>query len=324
MTRAIRIHEFGGPEVLRWDEIELGEPGPGEARVAHRAIGVNFIDTYHRSGLYPVKLPSGLGGEGAGVVVSVGPDVDRVAPGDRVAYASPTPAGSYSEERVMPAKWLVKLPDEIDDETAAAMFLKGLTSWYLLRKTYSVQPGQWILLYAAAGGVGLIATQWARQLGARVIGVVSTPAKRRMALAHGCEVVLLAASDIVAQVRELTGGEGVPVVYDPIGRDTLFTSMDCLQPRGLLVSFGNASGPVDSLNLLDLLKRGSLYVTRPTLWNYVTNREELAEGAGELLAHFSAGNIRIEIGQRFPLSEAAAAHHMLEARLTTGSTVLLP
>ena len=205
MTRAIRIHEFGGPKVLRWDEIELGEPGPGEARVAHRAIGVNFIDTYHRSGLYPVKLPSGLGGEGAGVVVSVGPDVDRVAPGDRVAYASPTPAGSYSEERVMPAKWLVKLPDEIDDETAAAMFLKGLTSWYLLRKTYSVQPGQWILLYAAAGGVGLIATQWARQLGARVIGVVSTPAKRRMAMAHGCEVVLLAASDIVAQVRELTG-----------------------------------------------------------------------------------------------------------------------
>ena len=324
MTRAIRIHEFGGPEVLRWVEVELGEPGPGEARVAHRAVGVNFIDTYHRSGLYPVKLPSGLGGEAAGVVVSVGPDVDRVAPGDRVVYASPTPAGSYSEQRIMPAKWLVKLPDEVDDETAAAMFLKGLTTWYLMRKTYSVQAGQWILLYAAAGGVGLIASQWARQLGARVIGVVSTAAKRRMALAYGCDTVLLADSDIVAQVRELTGGEGVPVVYDPVGKDTLFTSLDCLQPKGLLVSFGNASGAVDSLNLLDLLKGGSLYVTRPTLWNYVTNREELDEGAGELLAHVRAGKIRVEIGQRFPLSEAAAAHHILEARLTTGSTILLP
>ena len=324
MTKAIRIAEFGGPEVLQWVDMELGEPGPGEARVAHRAVGVNFIDTYHRSGLYPVKLPSGLGGEAAGVVVGVGPEVDHVAPGDRVAYASPTPAGSYSEERIMPAKWLVKLPDGIGDETAAAMMLKGLTSWYLLRKTYSVRPGQWILLYAAAGGVGLIAAQWARQLGARVIGVVGTEAKRRLALARGCEAVLLSDSDIVAQVRELTGGEGVPVVYDPVGRDTLFTSLDCLRPRGLLVSFGNASGAVDSLNLLDLLRRGSLYVTRPTLWNYVTNREELGEGAGELLGHISAGSIRIEIGQRFPLSEAAVAHRALEARLTTGSTILLP
>ena len=324
MTKAIRIEEFGGPEVLRWVDVELGEPGPGEARVAHRAVGVNFIDTYHRSGLYPVGLPGGLGGEGAGVVVSVGPGVDYVAPGDRVAYAAPTPAGSYSEERIMPAKWLTRLPDSIDDETAAAMMLKGMTSWYLLRRSYRVQAGDWILIYAAAGGVGSIATQWARSLGAHVIGVVSTAEKRRLALANGCEHVLLADSDIVEQVRELTGGEGLPVVYDPIGKDTLFTSMKCLRPRGLLVSYGNASGPVDSLNLLDLLKHGSLYVTRPTLWHYVTNREEVGEGAGELLARFADGSIKIEIGQRYPLRDAADAHRALEARQTTGSTVLLP
>lgn len=224
----------------------------------------------------------------------------------------------------MPAKWLMKLPDSIDDETAAAMVLKGLTSWYLLRQTYRVQRGDWILLYAAAGGVGSIATQWARSLGAHVIGVVSTEEKRRLALAHGCDHVLLADSDIVAQVRDITSGAGVPVAYDPVGKSTLFTSMDCLKPRGLLVSFGNASGPVDSLNLLDLLSHGSLYVTRPTLWHYVTNREELAEAGGELLQQVSAGNIRIEVGQRFPLRDAADAHRALEARQTTGSTVLLP
>ena len=323
MTKAIRIEEFGGPEVLRWVDVELGEPGPGEARVAHRAVGINFIDTYHRSGLYPVKLPSGLGGEGAGVVVSVGPDVDHVAPGDRVAYAAPTPAGSYSEERIMPAKWLTRLPDAIDYDTAAAMMLKGMTSWYLLRRTYCVKAGDWILIYAAAGGVGTIATQWARSLGANVIGVVSTEEKRQLALAHGCNHVLLADSDIVGQVRDITDGAGLPVVYDPIGKDTLFTSLECLKPRGLLVSFGNASGPVDSLNLLDLLKYGSLYVTRPTLWHYVTTREQVNEGAGELLAQFDAGNIKIEIGQRFPLRDAADAHRALESRQTTGSTVLL-
>lgn len=324
MTKAISIEEFGGPEVLRWVDVELGEPGPGEAHVAHRAVGVNFIDTYHRSGLYPVKLPSGLGGEGAGVVVSVGPDVDHIAPGDRVAYAAPTPAGSYSEERIMPAKWLTRLPDTIDDETAAAMMLKGMTSWYLLRRTYRVQPGDWILIYAAAGGVGSIATQWARTLGADVIGVVSTEEKRQLALTHGCHHVLLADSDIVSQVRELTDGKGLPVVYDPIGKDTLFTSMKCLKPRGLLVSYGNASGPVDSLNLLDLLKHGSLYVTRPTLWHYVTTRGEANEAAGELLAQYAAGNIKVEIGQRFPLRNAADAHRALESRQTTGSTVLVP
>jgi len=324
MAKAIRIEEFGGPEVLRWVDVELGEPGPGEARVAHRAVGINFIDTYHRSGLYPVKLPSGLGGEGAGVVVSVGPDVDYIAPGDRVAYAAPTPAGSYSEERIMPAKWLTRLPDSIDDETAAAMMLKGMTSWYLLRRTYRVQPGDPILIYAAAGGVGTIATQWARSLGALVIGVVSTEEKRQLALARGCHHVLLADSDIVEQVRDITDGEGLPVVYDPIGKATVVTSMKCLKPRGLLVSFGNASGPVDSLNLLDLLKYGSLYVTRPTLWHYVTTREEVTEAAGELLAQHAAGNIKVEIGQRFPLRNAADAHRALESRQTTGSTVLIP
>lgn len=324
MTHAIRFSEFGGPEVLEWVEVDVGDPGPGEARVRHTAIGINFIETYHRSGLYPVPLPAGLGGEAAGVVVSVGPDVEHVAPGDRVAYAGPGPGGSYSEERVMSAEWLVKLPESISDDTAASMMLKGLTSWYLLRKTYQVQSGEWTLLYAAAGGVGLIAAQWARMLGARVIGVVSTEEKRQLALAHGCEVVLLSDSDIVAQVRELTGGAGLPVVYDPVGKETLFTSLDCLRPRGLLVSFGNASGAVDSLNLLELAKRGSLYVTRPVLGSYVTNREELDEGCAELFGAVLAGDIKIETGQRFPLREAADAHRALEARQTKGSTLLIP
>jgi len=323
MARAIRVNEFGGPEALRWVEVDVGEPGPGEARVAHTAVGMNFIDTYRRSGLYPVELPSGLGTEAAGVVVSVGEGVDHIASGDRVAYAM-GPQGSYSEERVMPAQWLVKLPEAVSDDTGAAMMLKGLTSWYLLRQTYRVQPGDWILLYAAAGGVGLIAAQWARQLGARVIGVVSTEEKRQLALAHGCEVSLLSDDDIVGAVRELTGNEGTPVVYDPVGKDTLFTSLDCLKRRGLLVSFGNASGPVDSLNLLELAKRGSLFVTRPTLAGYVTNREELETGCAELFEQVESGNIRIEIGQRFPLSEAAEAHRALEARRTTGSTLLVP
>lgn len=323
MTRAIRIDEFGGPEILQWVEVDVGDPGPGEARVAHTAIGINFIDTYRRSGLYPVELPSGLGTEAAGVVVSVGEGVDYLAPGDRVAYAQ-GPQGSYSEERVMPASCLVKLPADVSDDTGAAMMLKGLTSWYLLRRTYRVQPGERILLYAAAGGVGLIAAQWASQLGAHVIGVVSTEEKRRLALAHGCETVLLSSEDIVGAVRELTGGEGLPVVYDPVGKDTLFTSLDCLRPRGLLVSFGNASGPVESLNLLELAKRGSLYVTRPVLASYVTNRDDLEQGCAELFEQVLGGHVAIEVGQRFPLSDAADAHRALEARQTTGSTLLVP
>ena len=263
MTQAIRINEFGGPEKLEFVEVEVGEPGPGQARIAHTVIGVNFIDTYHRSGLYPIKLPSGLGGEAAGTVVSVGAGVEHVVPGDRVAYAVPKPSTSYSEECVIDAMWLIKLPDDVADDTAAAMMLKGLTSWYLLRQTYVVQAGDTILLYAAAGGVGLIAVQWAKHLGARVIGVVSTEEKRQLALAHGCEEVLLADSDIVTAVREITNGDGVPVVYDPVGKDTLYQSLDCLRRRGLLVSFGNASGAVECLPLLELAKRGSLYVTRP-------------------------------------------------------------
>ena len=323
MIRVIQVKEFGGPEVLKWVEINLGEPGPGEARIVHKAVGLNFIDTYRRSGLYPIDLPSGLGTEASGIVTSVGPDVHHVAPGDRVAYAM-GPQGSYSEERIMPAKWLVKLPEDINDEIAASMMLKGLTSWYLLRQTYSVQPGEWILLYAAAGGVGLIAAQWARKLGAHVIGVVSTEEKRQLALNHGCETVLLTTDDIVTKVRNLTGGEGVPVVYDPVGKDTLITSLDCLRPRGLLVSFGNASGPVEGLNLLELAKRDSLYVTRPGLWTYVKNREDLEAGCADLFKQVLGGHIDIKIGQRFDLCDAADAHRALTSRRTIGSSVLLP
>ncbi len=324
MTRAIRINEFGGPEKLELIKVELGDPGPGQARVDHTAIGINFIDTYFRSGLYPITLPSGLGGEAAGTVVAVGEGVEHVVPGDRVAYAAPPPAQSYSESCVMDAKWLLKLPEDIADDTAAAMTLKGLTAWYLLRRSYEVQPGDWVLLYAAAGGVGLIAGQWAKHLGARVIGVVSTEEKRQLALDHGCEHVLLADNDIVGEVRELTNGNGVPVVYDPVGKDTLYTSLDCLRPRGLLISFGNASGAVDCLPLLELAKRGSLYVTRPVLWNYITNREELEQASRELFELVSSGRLRIEIGQRFALADAADAHRALEARRTKGSTILVP
>jgi NADPH:quinone reductase-like Zn-dependent oxidoreductase len=324
MTHAIRINEFGGPENLEFVEVELGDPGPGQARVAHTAVGLNYIDTHIRTGMYPVQLPSGLGGEAAGTVVSVGEGVEHVAPGDRIAYASSVPPQAYSEECVMDAKALLKLPDGIDDETAAAMMLKGLTSWYLLRRTYEVQAGDWILLYAAAGGVGTIAAQWAKHLGARVIGVVSTEEKREAALAHGCEEVLLSDSNIVEAVRDLTNGDGVPVVYDPVGKDTLYTSLDCLKSRGLLVSFGNASGPVDCLPLLELMKRGSLYVTRPALPNYIATREDLEWGAGELMSVVGGGHVKIEIGQRFALADAADAHRALEARRTTGSTILVP
>jgi NADPH2:quinone reductase len=324
MTHAIRINEFGGPENSEFVEVEVGDPGPGQARVVHTAIGVNYIDTHIRTGLYPVQLPSGLGGEAAGTVVSVGEGVEHVAPGDRVTYAYASPPQSYSEECVMDAKHLLKLPDDVEDETAAAMMLKGLTSWYLLRRTYEVQSGDWILLYAAAGGVGTIASQWAKHLGARVIGIVSTDEKRELALAHGCEEVFLSDSDIVTSVRELTNGDGVPVVYDPVGKDTLYTSLDCLRSRGLLVSFGNASGAVDCLPLLELVKRGSLYVTRPALPNYIATREDLEWGASELMGLVGGGQIKIEIGQRFALADAADAHRALEGRRTTGSTILLP
>jgi NADPH2:quinone reductase len=323
MTRAIRFESFGGPEVLQYREVEVPAPGEGEARVAHRAIGVNFIDVYHRTGLYPLALPSGLGGEGAGVVTAVGAGVRHVQAGDRVAYTAPAPLGSYSDERVVAARCLVKVPDSIGDQTAAAMMLKGLTAWYLLKRSYKVAAGDWILLYAAAGGVGLIAAQWARELGARVIGIVSTPAKRELALAHGCEHVLLDGDDIPRRVRELTSG-GVPVVYDSVGRTTFYQSLDCLRPHGVLVSFGNASGKVEPFGLHELMRRGSLYVTRPTLQDFIGERASLEAGAAELFSLVEKGRVAIEVNQTYALRDAAQAHRDLEARKTTGSTVLIP
>jgi NADPH2:quinone reductase len=323
MTRAIRFSSFGGPEVLEYREVELAPPAAGEARVAHRAIGVNFIDVYHRTGLYPLALPSGLGGEGAGVVTAVGAGVTHVAPGDRVAYTAPAPLGSYATERNVAARWLVKLPASLDEQTGAAMMLKGLTAWYLLKRSYAVARGDWILLYAAAGGVGLIAAQWAKELGARVIGIVGSEAKRELALRAGCEHVLLDGDDIPARVRELTNG-GVPAVYDSVGRTSFYQSLDCLRPHGVLVSFGNSSGKVEPFGLQELTKRGSLYVTRPTLYDFIRERASLEAGAAELFALVTQGRIRIEVNQTYALGDAAQAHRDLEARKTTGCTVLIP
>jgi NADPH2:quinone reductase len=323
MTRAILFDSFGGPEVLQYRDVDLPQPGEGQARVAHRAIGLNFIDVYHRTGLYPLKLPSGLGGEGAGVVTAVGPGVTSVAPGDRVAYTSPAPLGSYADERLVDAKWLVKLPAAISEQTGAAMMLKGLTAWYLLRRSYRVTAGDPVLLYAAAGGVGLIVAQWARELGVRVIGIVGSEAKRELALANGCEHVLIDGDDVPRRVREIAGG-GVPVVYDSVGRTTFYQSLDCLRPHGTLVSFGNSSGKVEPFGLHELTKRGSLYVTRPTLYDFIRERAELEQGAGELISLVERGRIRISVNQTYSLRDAAQAHRDLEARRTTGSTVLIP
>lgn len=323
MVRAIRFGAFGGPEVLEYGEVELDALRPGEARVAHRAIGVNFVDVYHRTGLYPLTLPSGLGGEGAGVVTAVGEGVSHVRPGDRVAYTAPAPLGSYADERNVDARWLVPLPAGIDDPTGAAMMLKGLTAWYLLKRSFAVSAGDFILLYAAAGGVGLIAAQWARELGARVIGVVGSPAKRELALEHGCEHVLLDGDDIPKRVREIAGG-GLPVVYDSVGRTTFYQSLDCLRPHGLLVSFGNSSGKVEPFSLTELTKRGSLYVTRPTLYDFIRERSDLEAASTELFDLVARGRIAIEVRQSYALHNAAQAHRDLEARRTTGCTVLIP
>jgi NADPH:quinone reductase len=323
MVRAIRFAEFGGPDVLEYREVDIGEPKAGEARVAHRAIGLNFVDVYHRTGLYPLTLPSGLGGEGAGIVTAVGAGVTHVQPGDRVAYTAPAPLGSYADERIVAARWLVKLPAAITEQTGAALMLKGLTAWYLLTRSFRVQAGDWIVLYAAAGGVGLIATQWARELGARVIGIVGTPAKRELALRAGCEHVLLDGDDIANRVRELAGG-GVPVVYDSVGRTTFFQSLDCLRPHGMLVSFGNSSGKVEPFSLAELTKRGSLYVTRPTLYDFIGERAGLEAACAELFELVASGRIEIEVHQTYALRDAAQAHRDLEARRTTGSTVLIP
>jgi NADPH2:quinone reductase len=324
MARTIRFHEKGGPEVLRVEDVPVGEPGPGQARVRHTAIGVNFIDTYHRSGLYPLPLPSGVGSEAAGVVEAVGPGVEVVKPGDRVAYAGGAP-GSYAAERVMPADRLVRIPEGVADEQAAAMMLKGMTVQYLVRRTYEVKAGDAVLWQAAAGGVGLIACQWLKALGATVIGTAGSDEKAALARAHGADhVVVYTRESFPEKVRELTGGRGVPVAYDSVGRTTYLGSLDCLRPRGLLVCFGNASGAVPPFDLLLLSQKGSLYVTRPTLASYTATRAELEETAADLFEMVRSGRVKIEIGGRYPLAEAAQAHRDLEARRTTGSVVLLP
>jgi len=324
VSRAIRIHSTGGPDVMRWEDVDVAAPAAGEALVRHTAIGVNFIDTYHRSGLYPLTLPAPLGMEAAGVVEAVGASVDYLRAGQRIAYAG-GPVGAYAEERVIPAHRLVPLPDDVDDQTAAAVMLKGMTARYLLRQTCEVQPGDTILVHAAAGGVGLIACRWARHLGATVIGTVGSDVKAALARTHGCDhVIVYTREDFVARVKEITGGRGVRVVYDSVGRSTWDGSLDCLQPRGLMVSFGNASGPVPPVSPLTLSAKGSLYLTRPTLMTYTATRDELLANAGELFDVVRARIVTATVGGRYPLAEAAQAHRDLEARRTTGSLLLLP
>jgi len=324
MSHAIRIHETGGPEVLRWEEVTTPHPGPGEVHLRHSAVGLNFIDIYHRTGLYPLPLPFTPGLEGAGVVLAVGDGVGDLAPGDRVAYAG-GPPGAYAEERLIPAHRLVKLPDWLDDQRAAAMMLQGMTAQYLLRRTFRVGPGDPVLIHAAAGGVGLIVCQWARYLGATVLGTVGSPEKAELARAHGCHhPILYREEDFVARTRELTGGEGVAVVYDSIGRDTFLKSLDCLRPLGMLVSFGQASGAVESFNPGLLAAKGSLFLTRPSLMAYTAKREDLLASAAELFNVVENGAVKIEVNQTYPLREAARAQRDLEERKTTGSTVLLP
>lgn len=324
-TRAMRIHEFGGPEVLKFEQVDLPQPAPGEATVRHTAIGLNFIDTYHRSGLYPLPLPTGLGSEAAGVVEAVGADVSEVAVGDTVVYTGRSPADAYSEMRNFPADQLVRVPQGITAKQAAAAFLKGLTAWYLLRRSYPVEPGDPILLHAAAGGVGSIASQWARHLGATVIGVVSTDEKAELARAQGCHHVLMAdTDDLPAEVRSLTGGEGVAAVYDSVGRDTFFASLDSLRPHGVMVTFGNASGPVEPFAPSELATRHSLYVTRPILFDFINTRESLEAASKELFDVILSGAVKISINQEYALEDASRAHKDLEARKTTGSTLLIP
>lgn len=323
MTHAIVVHETGGPETMQWEPVEVRAAAAGEALIRHSVVGLNFIDVYFRTGLYPPpQLPFTPGMEGAGVVEEVGDGVTHVAPGDRVAYAS-GPPGAYAERRVIAADRLVKVPDGIEDDQAAAMMLKGMTAWYLLRRTYPVQAGDTILIHAAAGGVGLIACQWAKHLGATVIGTVGSQEKADLARSHGCDhPVNYNTEDFVERVREITGGEGVPVVYDSVGQATFDKSLDCLRPLGLMASFGQSSGTVPPLNLGQLAAKGSLFLTRPTLFNYVSSRRDLETAAGELFDLVQRGIVTIEVNHRFPLAQAAEAHRALEGRQTTGSTVL--
>jgi NADPH2:quinone reductase len=322
--KAVRFSRTGGPEVLELQNIELPPPRAGEIRVKHTAIGVNFIDTYHRSGLYPVPLPSGLGLEAAGVVDAIGDNVSTVAKGDRVAYCT-GPIGSYAEANNVPADRVVKLPSGISEETAAAALLKGMTAQYLLKRTYAVKRGETIVFHAAAGGVGLIACQWAKHLGAVVIGTVGAEEKSALAKENGCTHVLnTRAGDWAARVRDLSGGNGVPVVYDGVGKDTFMASLDCLAVRGMLVSFGNASGAVPAFEPGILSAKGSLYLTRPTLFHYTRTPRELQETADDLFSMIQSGAVKIAIHQRFPLAEARQAHEALHSRATTGATLLVP
>jgi NADPH2:quinone reductase len=324
MTKAVRFHRTGGPEVLQVDEVQVGDPGDGQARVKHTAIGLNFIDTYHRSGLYPLPLPSGIGLEAAGVVEAVGKGVTHVKPGDRVGYAG-GPPGAYSEVRLIPADRLVKVPGGVSDKEVAAMMLKGLTVQYLIRRVYHVERGETVLFHAAAGGVGLIACQWLKALGVTVIGTVGSDDKANIAKAHGCDhTIVYTRENFVERVKQITGGAKVPVVFDSVGKDTFMGSLDCLKPRGLLAMFGNGSGPVAAFDLNLLAAKGSLYVTRPSLMVYTARREDLEAGAKELFDMVKSGKVKIEVNQTYKLADAAQAHRDLEARKTTGSTVLLP
>ena len=324
MPHAIRIYEHGGPEVLRYEEVSPAPLGPRQVRIRQTAIGVNYIDTYHRTGLYPVPLPSGLGEEAAGVVAEAGSAVKTLRAGDRVAYFSGSP-GAYADEHVMDAARVVKLPDSISDRDAAALMLKGLTAWFLLRRCHRVKRNEQVLLHAAAGGVGLIALQWALALGARVIAVVGSDEKAALVRAQGAtEVILSAREDIVGRVRAITGKRGVRVVYDGVGKDTFFASLDSLAPLGLMVSYGNASGAVPPFSPLELTRRGSLFLTRPTLHHYTAKASDLARGARELFEAVAKGQVKARIGQTYPLADAARAHRDLEARRTTGSTLLIP
>jgi NADPH2:quinone reductase len=321
--KAIRVHQTGGPEVLRWEDVAVGEPGPGEARVRHTAVGLNFVDVYYRSGLYKApSLPFTPGSEAAGVVEAVGPDVADLRPGTRVAYGS-APLGSYAEVRLVPADRVVPIPDGVDDRTAAAMMLKGMTAWYLLNRTVPVQKGDVILLHAAAGGVGLIAAQWAHALGATVIGTVGNDEKAALARAHGCHhVIVYTRENFVERVKEVTGGAGVRAAYDSVGRETFLGSLDCLRPLGVLALFGQSSGPVPAFDPA-LLSRASLFLTRPSLFHYVAARSDLLTAARSLFDVVRSGAVKVEVRQTYPLAEAARAHADLEARRTTGSTVLV-
>lgn len=321
MPNAIRVHKIGGPDVLQWEEVNVEDLGPGQIRIRQQAAGLNFIDVYHRTGLYPQELPFTPGVEGAGVVEAVGPDVNTVTIGDRVAYAGPI--GGYAEERLIDADRVVKLPDAVTTEQAAGMMLQGMTAQMLLRTVFPVQAGDTILVHAAAGGVGLIMCQWAAALGATVIGTVGTEEKAELARAHGCvHPIVYSRQDFVAEVKRITGGEKLPVVYDSVGRDTFMKSLDCLKVRGLMVSFGNASGAPEPIPPNLLAQKGSLYLTRPTLFHYIATREQLEKSAGELFEMVSSGQVKIEVKQRFALKDAAEAHQALQDRRTAGSTIL--